>query len=136
MRTIILLICLTDAALQTSLDLRTHTNAITHFHGRDLGANFHRFANHLVAHADREGALAPAAADGVDIGATDAAGVNLNVYIIVFEGFGFELRVGSTSMDRLICGEHGPYFFLLELGPFGLVFDHEAFKSVWVSHLG
>ena len=132
-RTVILLICLTDPALQASLNLRPNTDAITDFDGRDLGADFHGFANYFVADTDGEGDVAPPATNGVHVRAADATGFDLDIDVIVFEWFGFELRVGSIGI--LLCGECGPYFFLLKIGPFGLVFDHEAFECVWVTHV-
>ena len=69
----------------------------------------------LVADADGQWYLAPAAIDAVDVGATDTAALDLDVDIMVTELLGFEL-------------------LFLELGPFLLIRDHETFESIWISH--
>ena len=105
-RTIILLIGLADLTLKARTDLRSHTNAVSDLHGRDLVPNFDRFADDFMTDADRKGTLAPAAVNGVDIRAADAAGFNLYVDVAGFERFRFELK-NCYELDRELEGEVG-----------------------------
>lgn len=67
--------------------------------------------------AEGEVLLAPAAGDGVKVAATDAAGFDFNVDIVVFEWLGLVI---------LLCE--------VELLSGGGAGDLESGKSVWVNH--
>lgn len=57
-------------------------------------------ANDLMPNADWQRALAPAAVDGVDIGAADTAALDGNVNVTVLEGLELELWRASTIALR------------------------------------
>lgn len=67
MGAVILLVGLAELALQTCLNLCTHTNAVSNLDGRHLVADLDGFANDFVADADWKGAFSPPAGNRMDI---------------------------------------------------------------------
>ena len=88
---IVLLVCLAVLARQVGADLRTNTHAVADLDGLHVLADLDSLADDLVADANGERAAAPAAVDGVDIAAADAAAVDGDVDVAVFEGLELEL---------------------------------------------
>ena len=96
MRTVVLVVRLAKLALQTGTDLSTNTNTVSNLDGCHLVADFDSLADDFVTDTDWERAFAPAASDGMDIGAADSAALNLDVDVTVFELLRFELSAGSA----------------------------------------
>lgn len=78
-------------------------------------ANVDSLANNLVSDTQRPLVISPAAGDGVDIGATDSAHLDLDVDIVGTEWLGLEL-------------------LLLELRPRLGRGNAVALEGVWVAH--
>lgn len=96
---VVLLIRLAVVASQVCADLRTDTDTVADFDGLDVFANLDRLAYHLVADADGQWAVAPAAVDGVDIGAANAAAFDGDVNVAVLELLELELWVQWVSKN-------------------------------------
>ncbi len=96
MRAVVLVVTLALRALETSPDLSTYTHTISDFYCFHFGPDFDGMTDDLVADADGQWYLAPAAIDAVDVGATDTAALDLDVDIMVTELLGFELHYMST----------------------------------------
>lgn len=94
MHAISLIVVLALLALQTRVDLGADADALALLDQRHFGPDPHRFPDDFVAAAEGEVLGAPAAGDGVHVGAADAAGFDLHVDIVVFEWLGFELEKG------------------------------------------
>ena len=92
-----LIVVLALFALEAGIQLRTEAHALAGFHQRDFGPDSQGLANDLVADGQREVLVAPAAADGVHIGAADPAGLDLDLDIIVFEWLGRDLERGVNG---------------------------------------
>ena len=88
---VVLLIAFAIDASHVRLDLSSHTDAVADFDGGDILADLDRAADDFVADAQRERDFAPAAGDRVDVAAADAAGIDCNVNVAVFERLEFEL---------------------------------------------
>jgi len=133
---VILLVGLAKLTLQTCLDLSTNANAISHLDGCHLVSDLDSLADDLVADANWQWAIAPATVDSMDIGATNTTTLNFDINVAVFELFWFELKQRSTVLSELPLGPAFSHLFLLEVGPFALVLDHETLEGVWVTHFG
>lgn len=96
MGAVVLVIALALRALQASPHLSANADAVALLDRLDLGADLDGLADDLVAYADGQGRTAPAAVDGVDVAAADAAAFDLDVDIVVAEDFGLEL--GAVSL--------------------------------------
>lgn len=91
MRAIVLIVALALRALEARPDLRSDADAVADLDRLDGGPDFHGLADDLVADADGRGRVAPAARDGVHVGAADAAALDLDVDIVVTKLLGLEL---------------------------------------------
>jgi hypothetical protein len=54
-----------------------------------------------VTDAEGEFLVAPAAGDGVHIGGADAAGLDLNLDVVILEWFGYDLEAGVSKAFRV-----------------------------------
>src|SRR5690606_23505597 len=117
-RAIIFIVALAVVALQATPNLRANTDTVSLLHGGDLGTGLENLADDFVADDERSLDFTPTAGDGVEVGTADAAGMNLDVDVVVFELFGFILRGWS---ELLLWGEMiwagGSYLVTGELGP-------------------
>jgi hypothetical protein len=98
MHTVGLIVVLALLALQAGVQLGTQAYALPGLDQRHLGADTHGFANDLVANGQREVLVSPAAADGVYIGTADAAGLDLDLDVEIFEGLGDDLEEQLTRL--------------------------------------
>ena len=115
MRAIVLILCSAQLTLHARPDLGADADAIALLDVLDGLSDLDGLANHFVADAERALEFTPAAGDGVDVGAANAAALDLDIDVVVLERLGLELG-------------------LVVLGPsLGRVYD-EALKSVWVAH--
>lgn len=115
-RAIILVRSLALRALEARPNLGADADAVALLDpGPDGLANLDSLTNHLVA--DTQGALivAPAACDGVDVRAAHAAGLDLDVDVLVPE------RLGRQLLLFKLVPSFGPC-------------DAEALECVWISH--
>ena len=117
MRAIVLVGIFAVGALEASPDLCADADTITLLDGLDVLADPDGLANDFVAYAERTLELAPAASDGVHVGAADAAALDLDVDVGPGKGLGLEF----ASLELVPC--------------LGRV-DGEALKGIWVAHLG
>lgn len=134
MGTVILVVRLAKLALQTCSDLSTDANTISNLDSGHLVADLNSLANDLMTDANGEWAVTPASIDGVDVGATDTTALDLDVDVAVFKLLWFELEQRSNMLSDWPVSAKTTHFLLLEVGPFALVLDHEAFEGVRVSH--
>lgn len=88
---IIFLIRLAKFAFQACLDLSTDTHAIPDLDGGHLIADLDGFTDDFMADTDWERAVSPTTIDGMNIGATYATALDLDVDVAIFERFGLEL---------------------------------------------
>ena len=79
-------------AIETAPDLRAHANTVAFLHRGDLGAGLEDFADDFVADHERRFDVAPAAGDGVQIAAADAAGLDADVDVVFIKFLGFILE--------------------------------------------
>ena len=79
-------------ALQTSLDLGTHTNAVANLDGSYFVSDFDSLANDLMTDADGKRAVSPTTSNGVDVRTTNTTTLDLNVYVTILEWLGLELH--------------------------------------------
>jgi hypothetical protein len=91
------LIRLAVFAGQICANLRTNTDTVADFNGLHILANFDRFADDFVAHADGKRTITPSTIDGMDVRAADTTAVYGNVDVAVFELLELELRDGVIS---------------------------------------
>lgn len=96
-RAVILLAGLAIRARHVALHLRADANTVALLAPLDLGPDLDRAADDLVAHAEWQGVVAPAAGEGVYVGAADAACVDGDVDVVVLEGLELELCGGKIS---------------------------------------
>lgn len=89
---VVLLIRLTEFTLHTGTDLSANTDTIPNLDRLHFAADLDRLANDLVADTDRQRAISPAACDGMDIRATNSAGIDLNVDIVLLKFLWLELQ--------------------------------------------
>jgi hypothetical protein len=135
-----LVIVLALLALQAGVELGADADALARLDQSDLGPDAQGLANDLVADAEGEALAAPAAADGVDIGAADAAGLDLDLDIVVLEGLGRDLEGGVSISPRFLelssrVGEKTD-FSPMECRPCLGRVDLEAFKSLGIHGKG
>jgi hypothetical protein len=93
---VVLVIALALLALQARPDLSSNTHAVSDLDAGDLVTDLDSVANDLVANADRKRNFAPAPVDGVDIGGTHAAALDLDIDIVGAKLLDFELRPFSV----------------------------------------
>ena len=100
---IILLIRLAELAFQACPDLSADTDTVTNLDGSHLVADFNGLANDLVADTNGERAVAPSASNGVNVGTTHTAALDLDINVTIFERFGLELWqwLGERSLGAL-----------------------------------
>jgi hypothetical protein len=92
--------------------LSPNTNSVSDLACRDLVPNRNDLANDFVAHTERSDCkLAPAASDGVNIRAADAAALVYNINIVCFENFGSELQKLSLNLLRQKIKGGEPFAF-------------------------
>ena len=91
MGAIIFIIRLAHFTFQTSPDLSSNTNAISHLAGADFVADLDGLADDLVAYAKGQIGRSPAASNGVNIRSTYTASFDLDVDIPFPERLWFEL---------------------------------------------
>lgn len=85
-RAVVLVIRFAVLACQIGSNLCADTCSVSDFEVLDFRADFDDFANDLVAYAEGKwDVFAPAAGDGVDVRGADTAGVDGNIYVMVFE---------------------------------------------------
>lgn len=99
-RTVVLVVCLAELALQAGTDLSAHTNTVSNLNGCHLIADFYSLANDFMTDADGKRAITPTASDGMNIRAADSAAFNFDVDITVFELLRFELRIYSAMFGK------------------------------------
>jgi hypothetical protein len=101
LRTIILIVVLTQLTLVTARHLRTYTHPIADLHCLDVLAHPHRRADDLMPGNDGEhlGHVAPPVGDGVYIGPAHAA---------VRDG-DFDVGLGPLLRGKFDHGEVGPF---------------------------
>ena len=91
---VVLLVGLAVGAGQIGADLGADADAVAGLGRLDVGADLEHAADDFVADADGQGTVAPAAIDGVHVGAADAAAVDGDVDITRFERLEGELGGG------------------------------------------
>ena len=72
--------------------------------------------------------------DSMYVRGAHATAVNGNVHITVFHLLQWKLLAMLVGLEA-IQGSARTNFLLLEVLPFLLILDHEAFSSLWVRHL-
>lgn len=115
MRTVVLVGALALGTFQARPYLCADTHTVAYFDDGHVLANLDSLSDNLVAYAKGTLVIAPAARDGVHIGAAYTASLDLNINIPVAKGLGLQL-------------------VLIELGPRLGACDAEAFEGVWVTH--
>ena len=108
---IILVVTRALLALHARPDLGSNTDAVSHLAPGHLIANLDSMTNDLVADANGKRDSAPAAGEGVNIGAADTAALDLDVDVVGSEPLSFELcrwlacsseeRVGAVADEPL-----------------------------------
>ncbi len=114
--------------------MSTNANSVANLAGGNLVASFDHFANDLMTNTDWQWAITPAAVYCVDVRATHSTGFNLDIDIAILERLWLELQ-GQVSVQLNAVRKGLSNLFLLEFGPFLLVFDHEPFEGIWISHI-
>ena len=114
-RTVVFVVTLAVPALEARLNLSTDTDPVALLDLGDLGASPDGAANYFVTDAERKRVIAPTAVKGVDIAATHAAALDLNVNVVILERFRLDLE-------------------LLKVAPIRLRRHLVAFKTVWKHH--
>ena len=135
MRTVVFLVCFAKFALQTRTDLSANANSISNLDSGHLVADFDSLADDFVTDANGEGAIAPAASDGMNIRAADTTALNLDVDVAVLKLLRFELKMRLVAGESVAFDSMAAHLLLLEIGPFALILDHVALKCFWVRHL-
>lgn len=99
--------------VHTSPRLRTDTNAIAHLHALDIFAHFHGAADNLVADDAGVVCLAPSGAEGVDVGAADAAVGDFDVDVGFFPFLGLVGLPLHVSVDGFGVETHPAFEFVV-----------------------
>jgi hypothetical protein len=100
MAAIRLVVIIALIAVETRVDLSAHTDSRTSFDERYFGTDSDSSPDDFVAAAQRPVLGSPFTGEGVDIRATDAACLDLNVDVKVFKWLGFELQYKSARSPR------------------------------------
>lgn len=130
---VIFLVGLAVVAGQVCLNLRTDTGTVTDFDGLHILSDLDDLSHDLMADADWKRAFTPASVDGVNVGTADAAAVNGDVDVTVFEWLELELPLLSVTSNGFSCRRTN--LLLLEVLPFRLILDHETGGILWIRHL-
>jgi hypothetical protein len=96
-----LVVVFTLFAFEARVELGAEAHTLAGLHQRDLGPDTQSFANDLVTDAEGEVLVAPAAGDGVHVGGADAAGLDLNLDVVILERFGYDLEAGVNKALRI-----------------------------------
>ena len=102
MHTVRLIVVLALLALQAGVQLGAEAYALPRLDQRHLGTDTQSLANDLVANRQREVLVSPTAADGVHVGTADAAGLDLDLDVEIFEGLGDDLEEKSIRRPLLL----------------------------------
>jgi len=70
----------------------------------------------------------------MDVRAAHSAGIDLDIDVAIFELLWLELQRCSVIVATAAIHVISTHFLLLELSPFLLIFDHETFESIWITH--
>jgi len=131
---VVLLVRLAVAAGQVGANLCTNTDTVADLDGLHIFADLDCLSDDLVADADGQRSLTPAAVDGVDVRSAYTAALDGNVNVAVLEGL--ELELGWLLARRHAVHQGAlTNLLLLEGGPLLLVLNHEASGGLWVTHV-
>jgi hypothetical protein len=128
-----LIVVLALLAFQAGIQLSAETHALTGLDQRHFGPNTQRLTNDLVANSQREVLGAPAAGDGVHVGAAHAAGVDGDVDVAVAEGLERQL---PPSLGPVGSRSWGTHVHLGKGAPALEVLHSEAGGGIGVTHRG
>jgi hypothetical protein len=90
-RAVVFVIALALRALKAGPDLSTNTDAVADLDGLDCRSNLYCLAHDFVTDADGRRGVSPTTRDGVHVGATNTAALNLDIDIIVTKLLWLEL---------------------------------------------
>lgn len=134
MRTVVLVVRLAKLAFQTGTDLCANADPVSNLDGCNFVADFDSLANNFMADADWEWAVAPAAIDGMNVGAANPAALNFDVNITILELLRFELGMWSVARQSGASDSMAAHFFLLKFTPLALIFNHVALEGLGIRH--
>jgi len=87
-RAVVFVLVVAELALQARRDLGTNTNTVADLDLADLVTNSDSLADDFVTNAERTLEVSPTASNGVNIRATNTAGLDLDIDIAIAPGLG------------------------------------------------